>query len=308
VELDRRPLTRGDAAALSALLTAAEAADRTGELYSEADIAEELDGADADLPHRSLGLFTADGPAGYLHLYSPGTDVRPRPVHLDGVVHPAHRGHGLGAELLGWALRRAPELWPGPLTLRARLADGNDRHERLLAAHGFTEVRRFFDMECALPHPGPVTVPAGLRLTGYAPEWSEPLRLARNTAFADHWGSIPRDAANWREEATGSRTFRPALTSLLLDDAGAIAAYALCAVLNDADPLWVANIGTLPAWRGRGAASALLAHTLNEAPAHGHRTVALSVDTGNATGALTVYQRAGFTVVRETRMLARDLP
>jgi mycothiol synthase len=305
---DWRPLTAADTPALAALLAAAEAVDDTGADRSAADLAEEFTAPGFDPAAMTTGRFAGGELTAYAALHSPGPRPEPRKVWLNGAVHPAHRGRGLGHRLLDWSLATAPLIWPGPLNARVELMPGGADKERLFTAAGFTEARRFFDMECALPHPAEVVLPAGLRLAPYAECWDEPLRLVRNTAFAGHWGSIERDAAEWRALYTGTRKFRPELTFLLLDAADRIAAYLLSQRPGDGPALWITNVGTLPEHRGRGCATALLAHTLNAAPAHGYRTAGLGVDTGNSTGAVGVYLKAGFTVRREARLVTRDLP
>jgi ribosomal protein S18 acetylase RimI-like enzyme len=62
---------------------------------------------------------------------------------------------------------------------------------------------------------------------------------------------------------------------------------------------YIGQVGTRRAWRGRGAARALLARTLREAAAAGYDTASLSVDTANPTGALGLYQSLGFEATHE---------
>ena len=59
---------------------------------------------------------------------------------------------------------------------------------------------------------------------------------------------------------------------------------------------YVAYVGTLPAYRGRGLATRLLAHTLRACRDAGFCTSSLDVDTENPTGALGIYERAGYVV------------
>jgi mycothiol synthase len=302
--LDRRPLTVDDAAALAALLIAAEALDDTDRTYPVDTEAARL--RHADLTRDSLALTDGGELVGYLRLNPSPVSDGPTAVLVEGTVHPAHRGRGLGRELLGWGVRRARELYTGPLTLRVNQTERNITLHRLLAASGFTEERRFLAMECPLPHPLPVSPPAGTRLTGYRPELAEPLRLARNSAFADHWGSVPRTAGQWQEQVIGAPAFCPELTCALLDERDRVVAYLLSNVRTD-ELLWVVNVGTVPQWRGRGAAGALVAHTLIEAHRQGYRAVGLGVDATNPTGAVRLYQRAGFTIRRRSSVHSLDI-
>ena len=51
-----------------------------------------------------------------------------------------------------------------------------------------------------------------------------------------------------------------------------------------------------PAWRRRGLGGLLLATALESYRAAGYERSVLTVDTGNATGALRLYERAGYAV------------
>ena len=58
------------------------------------------------------------------------------------------------------------------------------------------------------------------------------------------------------------------------------------------------QIGVLPAARGRGVASALIAEVLHGAAQRDCATAGLGVDTENVTGALRLYEGLGFRAVR----------
>jgi mycothiol synthase len=58
----------------------------------------------------------------------------------------------------------------------------------------------------------------------------------------------------------------------------------------------VGQLGVRPAWRRRGLGGLLLAAALRSYRAAGFERSVLAVDSANATGALGVYERAGFAV------------
>ena len=58
--------------------------------------------------------------------------------------------------------------------------------------------------------------------------------------------------------------------------------------------IYVPYVGTLPEHRGRGLATGLLIQVLHAARTGGFATASLNVDTHNPTGALGIYERAGF--------------
>jgi mycothiol synthase len=140
-----------------------------------------------------------------------------------------------------------------------------------------------------------------------AARWDEPLRAAHNSAFADHWGSVPASAEAWVHQRTGSRAFRPACSAVARVADGEIAGYVL-SYEHDADTAHRqarsvrrhcrhhrGTVGTIAAHRGRGVAAALLAHVLQAARDHGYDTSSLTVDAHNPTGA---YDRAGYRLNR----------
>src|SRR5829696_2626916 len=115
--LDRltwRPATAADVPAWARLLAAVEAADRTGENYGKADLAEELADPSLDLARDTLVAAAPDGElVAFGGLRGSATVRDVDRIWLGGAVHPAARGRGLGRRLLTWQERRAAELHHG---------------------------------------------------------------------------------------------------------------------------------------------------------------------------------------------------
>jgi ribosomal protein S18 acetylase RimI-like enzyme len=241
-------------------------------------------------------------------------------VELWGGVRPSHRGRGIGTELLGRQLARAAAiagtLAPGlPVEARMEAGSGQEDAARLAARHGFAPVRTFLELArpLALPLPEPAP-PPGLALQGWAARWDVPTRAAHTEAFAGSWGSEPRTVEEWRQWYTGHRAFRPDESALLVDDRGEVQAFALCAAYpqdwaSEPRELWINSVGTRPAWRGQGAARAVLAAVLVAAAraGDGFERAILGVDRENPTGALGLYASLGFAEVRSVTTLARRL-
>ncbi|WP_373685216.1 GNAT family N-acetyltransferase [Streptomyces lunaelactis] len=59
---------------------------------------------------------------------------------------------------------------------------------------------------------------------------------------------------------------------------------------------WIQYLGVLERSRGRGVASHLLRHAFGVCAARGRDTIGLGVDTGNATGALWLYEAHGMAL------------
>lgn len=298
-------MTLADAGRWAELLTACEEVDRIGDHYDVADCADEL--ADPDLDPATDSVLVLDGDravaALVMHLRTGGF----RRLIADGVVHPEYRGRGLGTELLGVARRRAAER---DATVQLWVDDAVPDALAFASGSGLTAVRWWSQLRRDLAQPVlPVPLVEGLTPFPLGPfydteRWDEPLRVAHNAAFADHWGSTEMDAAAWRHHETGSRHFLPEFSVAACTSSGEVAGYVLAmefaaeTARTGVRELHVATVGTVREWRGRGVAGALLAHVLAAGAAAGYPRSSLTVDSDNPTGALGVYDRAGYTAHR----------
>lgn len=303
--LAQRPMTPDDAGRWFELLDACEEADRLGEHYDPADCAEELADPDLDLAADSRLVLDGDRAvaAVVLHLRT-GTFRR---LSADGAVHPAYRGRGIGTALLGLARRRAAAR---DATVQMWVDDAQPDAVALADGSGLTVVRRWSDMRRDLSVPVvALALPGGLALhplgPTYDPErWDERLRAAHNAAFADHWGATAMSAEAWRHHETGNRNFRAEVSVAACTPSGEVTGYVLVfeyaadTARTGVRQLHVATVGTVREWRGRGVAGALVAHVLAAGAAAGYARSSLTVDATNPTGALGVYDRAGYTVHR----------
>ena len=68
------------------------------------------------------------------------------------------------------------------------------------------------------------------------------------------------------------------------------------AVATGVREAFLGQLGVRPAWRRHGLGGLLLAAALHSCRTAGYERSALTVDTANATGALGLYERAGFAV------------
>ena len=304
-----RPLTADDLPAAAGLLAAAEPVDDTGEHSDADDLAEWWVDDLVDLPRDSRAVWTDDGVlvavAVAMSMSAAREDHR---VLLEGRVHPAWRGHGIGRALLDWQLRRGaevhrrdhPEL-PGRLDVS--VYPGMGSLESLVRRAGFTAERWYADM--VRPLTGLAEAPAvpGVELVPFAWNRDDEVRRVHNAAFTDHHGSAERDATTWRAWFTGTRAFRPDLSVLALVD-GAVAGYVLTYVYEadtratGVQQAHLGELGVLRTARGRGIASAAIIAALRAGAATGCDTAGLQVDTENPTGAFGLYRQLGFTPVR----------
>jgi mycothiol synthase len=222
----------------------------------------------------------------------------PTVVESWGVVHPGHRGRGIGTWLLARIQQRASELLAGVPSARFRHAvnAGDRAAAALLAARGLRPVRHFWHMQIDLVagfQRGPT--PAGIQISGIDPRGDLPaLHAVLEEAFADHWGHYREPLDRWVQEQTGSPSYDPTLW--LLATQGGVPVGALTASVAG-DRGWVDQVGVLAPWRGRGIARALLGRSFAMFAGRGLRRVLLSVDAENPTGATRLYERVGMRVV-----------
>ncbi|GAA2985572.1 GNAT family N-acetyltransferase [Actinokineospora diospyrosa] len=306
MDLTWRSLEDSDAPAWVRLMAEVEAVDRIDEHNGPEDFAKLIG---ETIPEDTVAVLDGDTLVAYgLAFGRPGA-VEVNQIRLIADVAPSHRRHGVGTELVRrlhqCAKARHARQFPD-LRLEA-IVPVHERNAGLAAvvsAAGYTPSRWFFDMRAKLTADLPrVPVPDGFTLERYRPEFSEPLRLLRNDTFAEHWGSTDVDVPFWEAHFVKTPPLEPTLSAHLRDNAtGELAAFVLTqqfaadTAARGFKELWITDVGTRTAWRGRGLASALLSTLLNDAREAGFASSGLSVDADNQTGALGVYERAGYAV------------
>lgn len=305
LELTWRPLTRDDAAQLLALRQAIESVDTSAERVSSATVQEWL-----ATPWRVLGTDTLGGfdRSGTLRAYGSSElppEERVLRAVLNGGVHPAWRGRGLGVALLAWQEGRArQQLAASGRDLPARIAAFVDERAKgqrqLYASAGFSPKRWYTTMRRDLRLPSPEVPPIEpLVIEPWRPELDEEVRLAHNEAFSDHWGSPARSRERWAYRTQ----FAPEWSFLAMDRSGGAPEVVGYLLSSRREQNWAAAgytygysdlLGVCRPWRGRGVAVALLAAAMAAYAADGMRYAALDVDATNPTGAHEVYSSLGY--------------
>jgi len=242
--------------------------------------------------------------AGYGQVTRDGDDV----VDSWGVVHPAHRGRGIGAALLARIEARAIEMMAGVHGARVRQSvnAGDQAAAAMLRSRGLRLVRHFWHMSIELPADvvaGPA--PSGIAITSLRSQDDlRPVHVVLDEAFVDHWDHQSGPFEDWAQDRAQGSDYEPALWRLAWEDRRLVGA--LTAAVRG-DQAWVMELGVCRAARGRGIGAALLQGAFEAFAARGVPSVVLVVDAANATGATALYERVGMRVVKRFDIWERAL-
>jgi mycothiol synthase len=231
-----------------------------------------------------------------------------REYRMGGHVHPGWRRRGVGTRLLAWEEDRARAIAAQQGDDRPRVfgtwsPEARIGKRALVEASGFRPARWFYEMQRT--DLGSVDVPPlpddlEVRPIGTDRAALRALFDADSEAFQDHWGGWTATDANF-EEWVNDPKFDPSIFVVAWDGeqiAGAVI-NTISAHENAAfnrQRAWLDSVFVRRSWRRRGLAQALVARSLVVLRQRGMTEAILGVDSENPTGALGVYERAGFRV------------
>jgi mycothiol synthase len=235
-----------------------------------------------------------------------------REFRLGGYVHPDWQERGIGRRLLAWQEERA-QAHPAagaterPLVLGTWSSGENVRKVRLFTRAGYEPVRYFFEMnrptldEIDLP-----PMPDGLAIRPVGSDRASLKQLwdADVEAFQDHWGGFDSSDAAFEAWLTDPN-HDPALWVVAWhgDEIAGGVTNAIFAAENEAFGRargWMETVFVRRRWRRRGLGAAIVARALVRLREAGMREAGLGVDSDNPSGALALYERAGFGVHRRS--------
>lgn len=232
-------------------------------------------------------------------------DGRYREHRIFGSVDPSVQGEGIGTALLAHLEELARALAAEHDSDRDRLLAGfapeGRPGEALLRDAGYETARWFIDMVRptldAIVEP---PLPDGLELRPVTPDQHETIWRANREAFRDHWGGAD-ESLEQLQRILGDPDTDTSLW-LIAWDGDEVAG----GVWNDIYPAeneahglrrgWLGSVFTRRPWRKRGLASALIGRSLTLLRERGMTSAILGVDADNPTGALGLYEGAGFVV------------
>ena len=219
--------------------------------------------------------------------------VSPGPLVGSGAVHPSHRGRGIGTAIVRWTRDAARERG-APGVRHGAVYVGDTAARALLEANGFLHVRNSYTMARALPAAASPPLPRGIEIRGFETGRDErTLYEDHEATFADHWGFVPQPYESFVDLWYRSEDWEPELAYLAIAGEEVVGH---AAGLEFETGGYIASIGVLRAWRGRGIAQALLHRAFADLAARGQPEVTLSVDATSPTGAVALYEKVGMAV------------
>jgi mycothiol synthase len=303
--LTMRPYAgEADLAPIVALLNGCDAVDQLDDNYSVDDL--RLEFADPQLDAaRDLRLWEDE--AGRLIAF--GQTWIPRDgEEVDGFLYwrvdPRARHGGVEDEVIAWSgerIREAARERGQRAVLRSAARDRDRYSQGVLERHGLTPARYYFQMKRALDEPiEAARLPDGFALRHVASEadvegWVE----AYNLSFIDHHNHHPLTIEGHKHWLTRPG-YRPERDLIAVAPDGSIAAFCFCMIdpadneRNNRNEGWISMLGTRRGFRKIGLGRAMLLHGLHRLKADGVDTAKLNVDAENPTGALRLYESAGF--------------
>lgn len=230
-----------------------------------------------------------------------------------GGVDPDLLGRGIGTALVRHFENRARELAteqrPDRSVVIGSFVPVGRAGDALLRDLGYQPARWFFEM--VRPTLEAITLapmPDGLELRAVTADQHPGIWRANREAFRDHWGGAD-ESPEAMERLLADPDTDPSLWLIAWDGdevAGGIWNEIFAEENAELGILrgWLGSVFTRRAWRGRGLARALIGRSLELLRERGMTSAALGVDADNPSGALGLYESAGF-VVHDRSMAVR---
>jgi mycothiol synthase len=305
-------LAAAAAAVMAPIANAVNAADGIDELVTVHDLEVWLSHTTASFdPDADVVMAQVDGvPVGYAWVDWVDTSDGLREFRFGGYVHPEWQGRGIGRRLLARQedlARRAPAAAANgrPVVFGTWAPEERVRKRRLFERAGYQAVRYFFTMRRpTLDHVELPPMPEGLQIRPIGSDRASQKQLwdADVEAFRDHWGGFDASEAAF-ERALASPDHNPDLWVVAWDGdeiAGAVTNAIYTAENQEFGRRrgWLETVFVRRRWRRRGLGAAIVARALLRLREEGMTEAMLGVDSDNPSGALGLYERAGFEVHR----------
>ncbi|HUP28329.1 MAG TPA: GNAT family N-acetyltransferase [Chloroflexia bacterium] len=316
-----RSYREGDIPAIVEFINAVDAVDQTGRATSVPELTESYAMPLSD-PQRQVVILEAPelsglgkgSIAGYARMLWLDDTATGERIYQIGTLaaHPGAKGLGieraLAVRLMEIARANEAREETAPMEKVWVLGGAKEKMSAIRDLYkemGLKEVRWGWKMERslvdAIAEPQPVE---GTVLRNYRrPEDNPQFLEAYDASFIDHfeYHALPADMFDYM---LGTAHVRPEFSWLaeVEGEAGKLAGFCLCEI-NDAENArsgklegWIALLGTVRGWRGKGLGRALLLKGLLSLREAGMETALLGVDSESPTGANRLYESVGFKI------------
>jgi mycothiol synthase len=232
-------------------------------------------------------------------------------------VHPEARAGDVEAAAIAWGEGRMREIEKQRGTrVKLRSSTRADECDRIsvLANCGFRVDRYFCRMARSLSEPiAQAQFPEGFALREFPGEedaeaWVEMF----NQSFIDHWNHHDLTVTKFKYHLA-KPDYRKDLDLIAVASDGTFSAFCYCHISQEENDRtgrnegWIAVLGTRRGFRKLGLGRAMLLAGLQRLKAAGVETAILGVDTANPSGALRLYESAGFQNIRDSISYVKDV-
>lgn len=176
-------------------------------------------------------------------------------------------------------------------------------------SRGLEVLRRYWIMRCDTATAVSPEPPPGVSMLALDIEVDEDLRLWHAThmdAFSEHFGFVPRPFESFRDLVLNEPGLDRQGVFLAMRDGRPLGYLESSDELIDDGYGFISRLGVVKAARGQGIGELLLRHGIAHAAAKGYSKVELSVDAGNESGALRLYEKVGFQVAMSWLQLSNN--
>jgi mycothiol synthase len=235
-----------------------------------------------------------------------------RPTHHDLwlYVHPQHHAdQALEKHILEWAAQKARERRIPAIHLRSE-ANTPELHALYLAS-GYEchlqESVMVYDLKNPLPD---VPLLEELEQAEWSRGTSLQFHVVHEAAFRERPLYKPSEYEDWYEEITEDPEFRPDWSLIALREGQGVG-YVICNAAIEPNLWgerggWIGPVATLPDWRGRGIAAALMVNAMRKMQDDERNYAILHVNLNNPK-AQRVYERLGFKIVGQRARYVRNI-
>lgn len=232
-------------------------------------------------------------------------------------VHPDARGGDVEAAAIAWGevrMREVSAMRGGRVKLRTYARAEDCDRISVLTSCGFKVDRYFCRMARSLSEPIPEPhFPEGFTLRQFPGEqdaaaWVEMF----NQSFIDHWNHHDLTVDKFKHELA-KPDYRNDLDLIAVADDGTFVSFCYCEIsVQECDRTgrnegWIACLGTRRGFRKMGLGRAMLLAGLHRLKAAGVATAILGVDAENSSGAMGLYESAGFHNIRDSISYVKDV-